>query len=334
MLPVQMLRVCRSHAALKGGLEEVDPVRYCRASPARAQDRFLLFWWRWMVPHQDSSKAHLLYAGEKRHRLTLPHLQVTYAWMPPFEGASRTRPNRLEVVFSRHRRVALQQSCKTYDVDVAAGGFYVIGDEPTTLLNVAEHSDTLEMYPDVSMLRSVADDMGGSTVLEPTLGRHGGRQQFDVDGVMLGIAHVLRQVCLGQRSLMPIEAGTLQYLLAGHVLGGGTRSPGQLSPAAIKRVADRIESDLEQPLTLEELAAEAHLSPYHFARSFKRSTGLAPHRYVLARKIEHAKNQLLATKRPFAEIAASVGFENLHHFRRQFGAQFGVLPGSLRDATR
>jgi AraC family transcriptional regulator len=59
------------------------------------------------------SRAQQLFSGEKRYSLSLPRLKVTYAWMPPFEGASRTRNNRLEVVFSRHDRVALEQSGRT-----------------------------------------------------------------------------------------------------------------------------------------------------------------------------------------------------------------------------
>jgi len=285
----------------------------------------------------DSKTAKSLYGGERRHRLVLPRLELTYAWRPPFEGASRTRPNRLEVVFSRHRRVALEQAGRTYDVDVAAGAFYVIGDEATTLLSVPEHSDTLEIYPDMSLFDAVAGSGRASANLEPTLGRQRGYQRFDVDGVMLGLGHVLRQACLGLNVLSPIEASTLEHLLANHIMRAGDRAgrrKGQLTPVALARVIDRVEGELDQPLTLDDLATEAHLSAFHFARAFKRSTGLAPHRYVLARKIEHAKHRLMTTRRPVEEIATSLGFENLHHFRRQFRTQFGVLPGALRIATR
>jgi AraC family transcriptional regulator len=112
------------------------------------------------------------------------------------------------------------------------------------------------------------------------------------------------------------------------------RGSGKLPPISLKRVLDRIEDELDQPLTLDQLAGEACLSAFHFARSFKSSTGLAPHKYVLARKIERAKQQLMTTNRTVGEIATSLGFENLHHFRRQFRAQLGVLPGMLRDVTR
>lgn len=282
-----------------------------------------------------SEMAEALYGGERRHRIVLQRLKVTYAWLPPFEGASRTFPNRVEVVFSRHPRVAIEQAGTTLDVDVAAGGFYVVGPEPTTLLRVPEFSDTLEMYPDMALLEAAAEENGQTGfALYPTLGSNP-CARITADGTMLALAHVLRQTCLGQRTLSPIETSSLEHLLANHIVGGtcSRRGGGKLAPASLKRVLDRIEDELHQPLTLDQLAGEACLSAFHFARSFKRTTGMAPHKYVLARKIESAKRQLMTTDRTVEEIATALGFENLHHFRRQFLTQLGVLPGTLREVT-
>jgi AraC family transcriptional regulator len=288
-------------------------------------------WWKAQRPAQ----ARALYGGERRHRVALKRLNVTYAWLPPFEGASRTTPNRLEVVFSRHPRAVVEQAGATLDVDVAAGGFYVVGAEPTTLLSVPEFSDTLEMYPDMAMLKAVAEEHGQPDfALQPTLGKDA-NPRFVPDGTMLALAHILRQACLGQRTLSPMEASTLEHLLAAHAVGvaASWRGDGKLSAASLKRVTDLIEEEIGQPLTLDRLAGEAYLSAFHFARSFKRTTGMAPHRYVLARKIERAKHRLITTDLAVGEIATSLGFENLHHFRRQFRAQLGILPGTLRDVT-
>lgn len=219
-----------------------------------------------------------MYSSEKRFRLALPRLQATYAWMPPFEGASRTRANRLEVVFSRHRRVALEQSGRTYDVDVTSGGFYVIGEEPTTLLSVPEPSDTLEMYPNQSLLEAVADESGRKSAMEPTLGRNSDHQQFVVEPLMLGIAHVLRLACLGLRTLSSIEASSLEHVLVRQLLGSAAapRLKGQLGAPALARVVEKIECEVGQALTLDDLAAAAGMSPFHFARAFRRTTGLPP----------------------------------------------------------
>lgn len=282
-----------------------------------------------------NEQAEALYGGERRHRIALPRLKVTYAWLPPFEGASRTIPNRVEVVFSRHPRVAVEQAGTTLDVDVAAGGFYTVGPEPTTLLRVPEFSDTLEMYPDTALLKAAAEENGQSGfALHPTLGKDPG-PRIEADRTMLALAHVLRQACLGQRTLSPIEASTMEHLLACRIVGGtvSPRGGGKLAAASLKRVLDRIEDELDQPLTLDLLADEACLSAFHFARSFKSSIGLSPHKYVLARKIERAKQHLMTTDLTVEEIATSLGFENLHHFRRLFRTQLGVLPGTLRNVT-
>lgn len=71
-----------------------------------------------------------------------------------------------------------------------------------------------------------------------------------------------------------------------------------------------------------------------WAASAEATTGLAPHQYVLARRIELAKRLIMTTHRSVQEVAWSVGFENISHFRRQFAAQIGVVPGALRRATR
>jgi AraC family transcriptional regulator len=75
-----------------------------------------------------------------------------------------------------------------------------------------------------------------------------------------------------------------------------------------------------------ELAACAGLSPYHFARAFKRSTGESPHAFVLRRRIIRAR-QALAEGLPLAETAALCGFSSQSHFTERFRAQTGITPG-------
>jgi AraC family transcriptional regulator len=61
--------------------------------------------------------------------------------------------------------------------------------------------------------------------------------------------------------------------------------------------------------------------------------GLAPHQYVIARRIELAKRLLLTTTLTVAEIAWSIGYENIGHFRRLFALHIGVRPGEIRRAA-
>ena len=73
-------------------------------------------------------------------------------------------------------------------------------------------------------------------------------------------------------------------------------------------IREYIEANLSRDITLSELADLAGFSRFHFARAFKRSTGLPPHQYLLRQRIERAKELLALGGLPVTEIAASVGF--------------------------
>ena len=276
-------------------------------------------------------------SGARRAVAAWPGLRVEYAWRGPFEGEAVTKPNRLEVVFSAHPRVLLGHDGRRHTVAVEAGAAYLVGEAPTVLRRVAEVSDTLEIYPDFELMRRDAAEAGVRRFeLEPTL-RAEGATTFRRDPAILGVAHRLRRAVMGRAALSDIEASSLAHMLARRVLARQYRVPARpvsrLDARALGRVAEAVEAGLSETLTLAELAAVAGLSPFHFARSFKAATGLAPHQYVLARRVELAKRLTLTTRLPVQEIAWEAGFENLSHFRRQFAAQVGVLPGELRRET-
>jgi len=279
-------------------------------------------------------------SGTRRIGMAWRGLTVEYAWRPPFQGAAPTRPNRLEVVFSAHASVALEQHHVVYEVDVLPGAFFVVGAEPTTLLNVPEHSDTLEIYPDLALLKSAA---AGRNVdgfeLEPTL-RGQSRVTYSRDPAVLGIAHVLRRACMNRSTVSDIEASHLTHLLAERVLLNQHAVKPQSGPAPmmgdgdVRTLADFIEDNLAERVTLEDLSSLVNISPFHLARSFRRTTGLAPHQFVLARRVELAKRLLMTTKRSVQDIAWTVGYENVSHFRRLFASHLGVTPSELRRATK
>jgi AraC-like DNA-binding protein len=94
------------------------------------------------------------------------------------------------------------------------------------------------------------------------------------------------------------------------------------------------ELDLVAGPTLEQLAAVARLSPYHFARQFRRATGLPPHQYVIARRVERAKGLLQAgTDLSLAQVAAHAGFSDQSHFCQHFRRIVGVTPGQFRKSA-
>ena len=110
---------------------------------------------------------------------------------------------------------------------------------------------------------------------------------------------------------------------------------GVLPRGRLRAVVAYIEEHLSAGPTLEQLAAVARLSPYHFARQFKAATGLPPHQYVLARRVERARH-LLQTGGDFslAEVAAHAGFSDQSQLSHHFKRLFGVTPGQFRMSTR
>jgi AraC family transcriptional regulator len=111
------------------------------------------------------------------------------------------------------------------------------------------------------------------------------------------------------------------------------RPPGLLSRRVVDRIADLIDADLSDTLTLRRLANAANaanLSTYHFARAFKASTGLAPHQFVTMCRMERARSMLTTTRASVPEVAYAVGFTNVSHFRRVFHRHTGFAAGDLR----
>jgi AraC family transcriptional regulator len=105
---------------------------------------------------------------------------------------------------------------------------------------------------------------------------------------------------------------------------------GGLAPWQVRKVSDFIEANLARDVPLAELASLIRLSPYHFCRAFGRSTGLPPHRWLQARRIEAAKLHLARDDRTILEIAAMVGYDNPGHFAKVFRRLVGVTPREFR----
>jgi AraC family transcriptional regulator len=103
-----------------------------------------------------------------------------------------------------------------------------------------------------------------------------------------------------------------------------------LPGAQLRRVTEFIDDNLTRALPLAELSAEAHMSQYHFARLFKESTGLPPHRFVVQRRIERARALLLEGHLSIDAVARAVGFRTRSHFSMVFHRHTGSPPTVYR----
>jgi transcriptional regulator GlxA family with amidase domain len=93
---------------------------------------------------------------------------------------------------------------------------------------------------------------------------------------------------------------------------------------------DWMREHLAEPLTVEALAARAHLSPRTFARRFKETTGATPHRWLLDQRLQHAEHLLETTTLPVDAVAARAGFGSGDTLRHHFAARRGVSPNRYR----
>jgi AraC family transcriptional regulator len=110
------------------------------------------------------------------------------------------------------------------------------------------------------------------------------------------------------------------------------RSRGGLSPVARRRTLELIDAKLDAKLSIDTLAREAGLSSAHFARAFKETTGHAPHRYLLALRLQRARRLLERPDAVLSDVALRSGFADQPHFTRLFKREFGVTPGAVLRA--
>ena len=118
----------------------------------------------------------------------------------------------------------------------------------------------------------------------------------------------------------------------GGLLGGGSHAG--LAPWQLRRVHDFIEAHLDGDPSIADLARECRLSESYFARAFRRATGMTPHRWVMKRRIERAKELLTAGNLELTQVALACGFVDQSHLNRNFVRAEGHSPGKWRWLRR
>ena len=131
---------------------------------------------------------------------------------------------------------------------------------------------------------------------------------------------VLKQECL--------LLSAMAHLLMRH--SGSTASDHAIGNenASVRRVCDYIAENAFETIKLDDLAAVAHLSPFHLLRVFHKATGLPPHAYQTQVRIHRAK-RLLRQRSSITQVALATGFFDQAHFSRQFKRYVGITPGQF-----
>src|SRR5262249_26386856 len=109
------------------------------------------------------------------------------------------------------------------------------------------------------------------------------------------------------------------------------RCASALTAYKLRRAIEYIEDNLARDVTLPEIAQMLGMSPHHFAHAFKDTTGIAPHQYLIARRVARAKSLLKETDLPMREIAYRIGYSNQAHFSTLFHRLSAMTPTTFRQ---
>jgi len=142
----------------------------------------------------------------------------------------------------------------------------------------------------------------------------------------------------GRDQLEKSYVESIAVVLGRHVLRHYADMPtpgmplGGLPRHKLRRAIDFIRAHYREDIGFRDIASELDMSPYHFARMFKDSTGESPHQFIMRCRIEAAKKLLIGGEMPITDIALEVGYKSQSYFTTRFAMLVGMTPAAFRGA--
>ncbi len=148
-----------------------------------------------------------------------------------------------------------------------------------------------------------------------------------------GFGNLVRVVRSSVDSLEAETAGLefISRLIKGYTASSGGPVPSSGNVPALRRAADLLSSELDRKIGLEEAAAEAGLSSYHFLRTFKQHYGVSPHTYRIQKRLS-AAGRLIRSGMSFSEVALAAGFSDQSHLTNTFRTYTGATPRQYQNS--
>jgi AraC family transcriptional regulator len=278
-----------------------------------------------VLPYRTS--CHLKWSGVEVHRYRLkPRLGCREFSVP-------------------HITVLLNHENRPVPTEVAADG---------VILRSHISDNTVSIIPPGVKIRSAGTSSGGELTvifLDPlVMGEIAKKEtgfsfpeiapQFAIaDAMTHSIATILDAQLAEKHPCSPTCAELLAKALAAHIFATYAKpsfdGPGEMRPnrMQLRRSIEFIHVHLDQKLTLEDIAAVACMSKFHYAKSFRAVMGIAPHQYLVRLRIEKARRLLLMEEAmSLQDIAQKVGFTDTAHFAQQFSRVVGISPSRYRNS--
>lgn len=167
-------------------------------------------------------------------------------------------------------------------------------------------------------------------------GRHGVLEQATDAATVHTVTERLRtlhQDLIDRPDNRVLLLGQLLTVL-GHLGESATTTSETELPAAVRQLADQLESAPERPWTMTEIAGMVNLDPAHLSRLFRRHLGLPPIAYLARIRAERAAGLLARSDLSVARVGAMVGWPDPTYFARRFKALHGVTPTVYRERSK
>jgi AraC-like DNA-binding protein len=194
-----------------------------------------------------------------------------------------------------------------------------------------EPFDTVNLLLPRRMLETMEDEVGRAIAVNfPDPGR-----PARADPIYLDLASALAKALAAPEAPDPLFVGYVVEAMKRRLAGVYGRAevgvrPRTLAAWQLRRVRELMLEDLTRTPALGEMAAACGLSNGHFARAFKRTMGMPPHRWLVEQRVARAQELLLGTDLLVSDIAAACGFADQSHLTRAFVRKVGAPPAFWR----
>jgi AraC family transcriptional regulator len=194
-------------------------------------------------------------------------------------------------------------------------------------------SDSLHVFLEPGLVARVIEEAFERDPARVSIPPLDGLHLPQIRDTMLAVNEELTADAGGDHLAVASLANVLAVHLARHLLTPQRTAPrkdGRLPRGKLRAVVEYVEDNLTVAPTLDQIAAIAHLSPYHFARQFKAAMGLSPYQYVISRRVERARELLRMEDLTLAEVAVEAGFSDQSQLCNHFKRLVGITPRQFR----